>query len=70
MIKTISDFIVGLLTILSVMSIASYAFLWVANQWLPYFQWPEINYWQSFALFSFGFMVLYFKVVLTNYFNK
>jgi hypothetical protein len=70
MIKTISDFIVGLLTILSVLSISSFIFRWIANQWLPYFQWPEITYWQSFALFLFGVMVLYFKIVLTNYFNK
>jgi len=70
MTKTIADFIVSLLTILSVLSISSFIFRWIANQWLPYFQWPEITYWQSFALFSFGLMILYFKVVLTNYFNK
>ena len=70
MIKKIIDFVTAVMTILSTISICSVVFMWIANQWLPYFQWPEINIWQSFALFTFGFMILYFKVVLTNYFNK
>jgi len=70
MIKTIIDFFTAVLTILSTISICSVVFMWIANQWLPYFQWPEIDFLQSFALFSFGVMVLYFKIVLTNYFNK
>lgn len=70
MIKSLLDFTLGILVIISAISIVSYAFMWAVNQWLSYFQWPEITYWQSMAVFIFIALFAYLKFVLTNYFNK
>jgi hypothetical protein len=60
----------SILIIISIFSISAYIFQLCINQWLNYFQWNEITYWQSFSLFVLFGMGMYFYKSLKDYIQK
>jgi len=64
-----SNWLKGLLAIISILTFASYLLQWCVNQWLPYFDLSEITFWQAFSVFLLLGMWLYFYTTITNYLN-